>query len=195
MMTNIGGWTNVYIDVLEEVHKSTADKSRAMKKHINFMLKDNEEVEILDGSDSFATYACKHQKLGNGSLEYESATDYLSSFKDHFLLEFKHLSQPKPLDDKMWSQIWSKLRRIKGYQAVSQHKLLIKSKDVSNDDDRWNMFGMCVWGDTASDVSNIAKDVYFALAYYFVLDHHKCAADAYVRKYIDLFEHGDESTR
>jgi hypothetical protein len=50
----------------------------------------------------------------------------------------------------MWSRYRSKLRMFKVAQAVANNKLLSCPKKSANDDDRWSMFGMCVWGNTTS---------------------------------------------
>ena len=172
---------------MDDIHKSSEVKTNAMKKHLDYMLKNNAELEcpILPGAyvDSvggsqnlpmpasfnditydhvtnfsfvgkvvsfFGNHACKYYNPQNGLLDYESATGYLSSFKSYFTLKYKCLDCIKPFDDKMWSRYRSKLRMFKVAQAVANNKLLSCPKKAANDDDRWSMFGMCVWGNTTS---------------------------------------------
>jgi len=104
----------------------------------------------------FASHAYKFCKEKSGLLSYLSATGYLSAFKTHFVLKYKERSEIKPFADKMWTRYRSKLRRLKIAQALAAKKLLSEPKKAAEDDDRWTMFGIGLWGNTKQGARLIA---------------------------------------
>eukprot|EP00957_Ditylum_brightwellii_P160817 12243109-Ditylum_brightwellii.AAC.1 len=71
--------------------------------------------------------------MKKGLLEYMSATDYLSAFKNYLFIKFKGRPSIKPLDEKMWTQYRSKLRQIKVAQAKAAQKLLTTLEKSTSD--------------------------------------------------------------
>eukprot|EP00957_Ditylum_brightwellii_P085888 6534099-Ditylum_brightwellii.AAC.1 len=65
----------------------------------------------------------KYTSEKNGLLEYESATGYLSAFKDYFVIKFKVRDSIKPFDEKMWKKYSGKLWQMKVAQAKAAQKL------------------------------------------------------------------------
>eukprot|EP00957_Ditylum_brightwellii_P014524 1093335-Ditylum_brightwellii.AAC.1 len=93
---------------MNDEHKSSFDKKNSLRMHVDYMLKNNAEVECLAFDDGYIETAGWHRaiRMPKSFLDityehYKSATGYLSAFKNYFVMKFKGRNSIKPFNEKM----------------------------------------------------------------------------------------------